>query len=413
MRIYVISPVFPPEPVVSSITSAQIARFLAAADHAVTVVTGFPNRPQGKLYPGYKRRLFQYKSSPDGYRLVRCFGFFSSRSTLWSRFLENISFGLTSGWFILKSCRPDVIYANTWTIFSAWILAIVAKVRGLRMVLNIQDIYPESLIAQERISPNGFIARWLLSIDRSIVKMSAAVIVPAPSFVDVYQNTRRLPSEKLHFVPNWYDTTRLLVDDVQAAEFRQKLRIPFNATMIFYGGNVGAAAGVETVIESFRYLKDVKYLYLTIAGNGANFDACKKLAADIDHPRIRFYTPWPAEETSKALAAADILILPTRGRQSLASIPSKLIAYMLAARPVLSLALPESDLAHIVRSSGCGWVIEPDRPAELADTLRKILSQSKDSLRSRGLSGREYTLSNFTGDVCLPKIASIISEAAA
>ena len=56
------------------------------------------------------------------------------------------------------------------------------------------------------------------------------------------------------------------------------------------------------------------------------------------NPRIRFYSPWPAAETSPALSAADILILPTQGRQSSASIPSKLIAYMLASRPVLALA---------------------------------------------------------------------------
>jgi len=132
----------------------------------------------------------------------------------------------------------------------------------------------------------------------------------------------------------------------------------------------------------------------------------------MDHPRIRFYTPWPTAETSRALSAADILILPTRGRQSLASIPSKLIAYMLASRPVLALSLPESDLAQIVRRSGCGWVIAPDQPGELADMIREILGQSKSALRSRGLAGREYALSNFTGDVCLPKIEAIIRQAA-
>ncbi len=412
MRILIVNPVFPPEPVVSSITSAQLARFLSDQGHVVSVVTGFPCKPRGRLYPGYKLRLFRYEKAPEGYRLVRCFRFISSKSTMWSRFLENISFGLTSGWFVLTARRQDALYLNTWPIFSAGILALVARVRRLEFVLNIQDIYPESLVAQRRITQNGVIARGLRSVDRWIAKISSTVVVPAPSFARVYRQSRGLPIKKLHFVPNWFDKKCVVANDIQGVVFRKKLRIPLDAPMVLYGGNVGEAAGVETVIESFRYLNDIETLYLAIAGDGTNLRACQMMAADMEHPRIRFYTPWPIAETSSALSAADILVLPTRGRQSLVSIPSKLIVYMLAARPVLALSYPESDLAQIVNESGCGWVVPPDRPRELAAKLRPIVGQSKNILRSRGLAGYKYALSNFTGEVCLPKIAAIIGEAA-
>jgi colanic acid biosynthesis glycosyl transferase WcaI len=300
---------------------------------------------------------------------------------------------------------------KTWPIFATGILALVARVRGVVLILNIQDLYPESLIAQKRISQNGVISHGLRNIDRWIAKISSAVVVPAPSFARVYQRTRGLPPEKLYFVPNWFDNMSVVVNDIKGAEFRKKLGIPFNAQMVLYGGNVGAAAGVETVIESFRYLRDIENLYLAIAGDGTNLKSCQHMAVDMDHPRIRFYSPWPVTETSQALSAADILVLPTRGQQSLASIPSKLIAYMLAARPVLALSLPESDLAQIVRKSGCGWVVAPDQPRLLSDVLKQILYQSKNTLGSRGLAGRSYALSNFSGDACLPKFAAIIKKA--
>ena len=73
MRILVVSPVYPPEPVISAQTSAQIAEALADANHTVTVVTSFPSRPAGKLFPGYRRRLVQRERAKPGLEIVRCF----------------------------------------------------------------------------------------------------------------------------------------------------------------------------------------------------------------------------------------------------------------------------------------------------------------------------------------------------
>jgi colanic acid biosynthesis glycosyl transferase WcaI len=59
MRVHVISPVFLPEPIVSAQTTLQIAQALAERNHDVTVITSFPNRPAGRLYPGYRRTLYR------------------------------------------------------------------------------------------------------------------------------------------------------------------------------------------------------------------------------------------------------------------------------------------------------------------------------------------------------------------
>lgn len=97
MRVLIVSAVFPPEPVVSSQTSAQIAQALVERGHDVTVIMAFPNRPAGKLFSGYSRRLFQHKKSHAGVELVRCSSFLSPKSRMANRFLENISFGFTAG----------------------------------------------------------------------------------------------------------------------------------------------------------------------------------------------------------------------------------------------------------------------------------------------------------------------------
>lgn len=412
MRVLIVSCVFNPEPVVSSQSSAQIAEKLAQHGHEVRVITAYPSRPAGKIYPGYSRRLFTQQEERNGLRIVRCFSFLSLESRMLSRFLENISFGLTGGLAALLTKRPDVVYANTWPIFATGILLLVAQMRRIPIVVSVQDIYPDSLVSQQRIRANGWLARWMCWADRAIVRRCQAVIVISDYFATIYSSDRGVSPKRLHIVPNWMDKQLAVSNNGHGNQFRTHKKIPLNAFLIAYGGNVGRAAGVETVIESFRTLREIDNLYLVIAGEGSNLKACQLLAKEIGCSRIVFHAPWPKDETSALLNAADVLILPTRHNQSLVSMPSKLISYMLAARPVIAMASVQSDLGQTINRSGCGWLVEPDDSNMLGTKIREVMSMDRDALKRRGEAGREFALANFTREACLPKVISIIEQAA-
>ncbi len=410
MHIILVSSIYPPEPVVSGLTSAQIAEALQEKGHNVTVITAFPNRPDGHLYDGYSRRLYSRQRLPNGIHLIRCFSALSAESRMLSRLRENISFGFTSSLAALAASRPDVIYANTWPIFAANMVCSVARLRRIPIVVSVQDVYPDSLVAQGRIRTNGRLARWMRRMDRRMARQAAALVVPTPSFARTYQAERGVDRERIHHVPNWQSGQFVVPDDGAGVDCRKRLNIPASATVVLYGGNIGVAAGVENLIKSFQFLADQPDLYLVIAGAGNQLQACRRLAQDMQHPRILFYTPWPVAETSALLSAADILALPTQGGQSLASIPSKLITYMLAKRPIVALALPESDLAIIIDQSQCGWWLPPDQPESLAKLIRATLNLPPEELNRRGQAGRGFALANLTRDVCLPQIVQLLEH---
>jgi len=411
MYALIVSAVFPPEPVVSAQTSAQIVDALVRRQHQVTVIAPFPSKPAGKLYPGYRRRLFQREGAPQGFDVIRCFSTLAPESRLRTRLVENLTFGMTSSWAVLRAKRPDVIYANSWPIIATGLLALTARLYKIPLVISVQDVYPESIISQQRAQANGWPVRLMRRMDTAIARSCHAIIVIADRFACLYRNDRRVPSERVHCIPNWIDSQSVVVDDPRAAQFRERLGIPPQAVVVAYGGNVGMAAGVETVVESFSGQKDTNDLYLVIAGEGSQLTACQMLAVKTNNPRIKFYTPWPKDETSMLLSAADVLILPTRGQQSLASVPSKLITYMLAARPVIALALRGSDVAEVIGQSGCGWLVEPDQPAQLAAKLREVMSLPTEERAKRGQAGRDYALKHFTQETCVPEIIQIIENA--
>src|SRR5687768_4404561 len=96
MKLFIVSCVFSPEPIVSALTSRDLAQELVNQGHRAQVITTFPNRPAGRLYESYRRRLWSCEHSASGYEILRIFSSFSAESRMVSRFLENFSFGIAS-----------------------------------------------------------------------------------------------------------------------------------------------------------------------------------------------------------------------------------------------------------------------------------------------------------------------------
>jgi len=313
---------------------------------------------------------------------------------------------------LLISPAPDVVYANTWPVLSQGIIGLICKIRRIPLVLSVQDVYPEALLAQKRIrDEQSWIFKLLRWMDSFTTRNSAAVIVISDQFRDVYLRGRKLPPGKVHVVPNWVNENGLIVDPPNNP-VRSQHKIPEHAFLVVCAGNIGKAANVDSVVKVFAELLGHEEIYLLVAGDGSEFDRCQRLAQDSKNNRIVFHRPWPADETSTVLGAADLCILPTRGEQSLVSVPSKLLSYMLASRPVLALALPDSGIARSVQAAACGWVMTPGDSKRLAEQIIEIARLPGNELRQRGEAGRRFVMRHYSKSANLPKVIDILEQAA-
>lgn len=411
MNVVIVSAVFPPEPVVTAQTSFQIADELFHDGHQVTVLAPFPSRPDGRLFKGYRRSLYRRESI--GFSVIRCFSFLSRKSTMGSRLLENVGFAITCSGRLLLLPQPDVIYMNTWGIFCPGMVSVVAWLRGIPVAVSIQDIYPESLSQQKRISAHSFLFKILRAIDRSIAHSAKALIVISDQFRETYRLDRGVPADRIYVLQNWGESSSVNVDARGAYGLRQKYGILDHTMLAVYAGNIGAAAGVETAISAFEYLWNDENICLLIAGVGSSLGACQQMVEEKGlQDRIFFYTPWPKKDTGIVLGAADVLLLPTQGEQSLVSVPSKLISYLLSGRPVLAMVLGNSDTAKLIIQAKAGWVISPDDPAGTAAALKVIAASPPEDLRAAGARGLDYALCHLTREANLPKMIQLLIETA-
>lgn len=408
MHVAIVSCVFPPEPIVSSRTSAEIAEGLVERGHQVSVITAFPSRPAGEVYPGFRRSLVAHERT-GGYTVTRAFSTASRKSTILSRVSENVTFGVTSAIALARLRRPDVIFANTWPLGAQGLLAVVATTRGIPFVLSVQDVYPESLIAQGRTGRDSWSVRVLRALDSAIARRAAAVVVISRRFATIYESSRAVRPRDIHVVPNW--GTRPALDPAGAGAMRVRWGVNPDARVALYGGNIGAAAGVEHMIASLRGVLPDDIPHIVVAGAGTQLDAVRAAATIAGLPVV-FHSPWAADETAAALAAADVLLLPTAGEQALASVPSKLISYLLAGRPVIAQVAPESETAAVMRESGAGWVVDPADGSAWKRTLAEANSADANALRAMGERGRAYAERHMARSTCLPALLDIIEKAA-
>lgn len=409
----IVSAVFLPEPVVSAQTSADLAAELARRGHQVRVVAPYPSRPLGRPYPGYPRRLYWSEPSPEGYLITRCLAATSPAASLLSRLAENLSFGLLSAWLLLwMRPKPCAVFANTWPLFAQALICWVACLRRIPLVLGVQDLYPESLAAQGRLRPASWLFRRLHALDRWVAANSRALVVIARSFEQVYREQRGIQASNIHHIPIWIDDRGLLAELAVLPPgenpVRRRLGIPPEAFLFVYAGNIGAAAGLESVLQALR--GSSLPAHVLIAGAGPRLEACRRLASELPLGMVHFLSPWPKEDTAAVLASADVFLLPTYGEQAFASLPSKLAAYQLAARPVLAIASQGTDLAGVMEESGCGWLVPPGSPEALLSALAQACQAAPEERARRGAAGQEYALAHFSRAACLPRLVELVEN---
>lgn len=408
LKILVASCVFPPEPVVSAKTSSDIAQYLHDQGHEVVVVCPPPTR--NVTVEGLEERIAALKAP---FPVSRVFAFSSKKSSVISRFLENISFGLSVFIFILCQRKIDLIYANVWPLFSIGLLLVAAKIKRIKVVASVQDLYPESLAVQRRVKESGSLYRTLLKLDTLIARKCDRVVVISDGFHRAYTCARQIDPSKVILVRNWVQSSQIeaLPKDLARAELDKVmgLRLASEQFLFVYGGNMGVASGLD---EFMAHLAKVdKRAVFLFAGDGPLVPDLKR-QAQINglESRCHFLSPWPIELTSAVFGAADALLLPTSTGHEFTSVPSKLITYMLAGKPILLLADKRSETAVELGKSGAGYLIGLRSNQAVLEGINFLLNSPVERLVSMGNSGREYAQEYYSAERAMPKLKAILES---
>lgn len=395
MRILLISCVFPPEPIVSSTLSKDIALGLRDKGHKVTVVHPKPTRPNG----------FKFGETPvyEGIEQVTTDSFVCPQSSLRGRYKENISFGKECAKFIDKHSDDfDVIYFNAWPLFSQKAIAKKAVEYKIPYIAHIQDIYPDSLSNKLPGIFGKLLYRLLLPIDKIILTKAKAVLVISENMKNILAETRNIDKSKFTVAQNWQEETPFI-------EYQDQNKSAVHEKFTFmYLGNNGPIAGVDFLIDCFGKA-DIMGARLVVAGSGSMTEKCKEQAKQYDEKQIEFLHVLNGM-VPETQAIADVMLLPVKKGAAMSSIPSKLPAYMFSAKPIIGSLDKESDTAKAINDSGCGWVIGPENEQMMITTMKDVARIDVSVLKQKGAMGFEYAMKHFSKGENLKKIITLIEN---
>jgi glycosyltransferase involved in cell wall biosynthesis len=382
LRIAYLTQWFEPEP--NIVKGVAFVRALQAAGHEVTVITGFPNYPDGRIYPGYRLRAL-FRETLDGVSIVRLPLYPSHDRSSVRRSLNYLSFFLSAfAYLVLRGRRFDLAYVYHPPITVGLAAALAGRVRPLPFVLDVQDLWPDTLAATG-MRGAAQLAAALGWCCRLVYRRSSAIIAQSEGMKRALVE-RGVPEAKISVVRNWAD-----------AEFREippPSPAPETFTLV-YGGNLGRAQQLECVLEAAARLGDRPDIQIHLFGSGIDEDDLRAQARRQQLGNVHFRGRVSQDRMIRAFAEAGALLLHLGDDPLFAiTIPSKTQFYLAMGRPIV--AAVNGETGDILRQSGAAIVVAPRDPDALAEAIRELADLSADERERLGKNGADYYRCNLS-----------------
>ena len=404
MRVLLLTQWFPPEP---QRLLLEIALSLRDAGHEVTVLTGFPNFPAGKLYPGYRLRFFQ-REQIEGVPVIRVPLYPDHSRSAIKRALNIASFAFSAAilgpWLIPRVDVIHVIHPPPTVALPAWILS---RVKGVPFTYEIQDMWPETLRSTGMVHSERVLG-WIGRFAKWAYSRAAAIRVISPGFRDNLV-AKGVPAEKIHVISNWVDTDfyRPLDPDPQLAK-QLGLAGRFN---IMFAGMMGPAQNLETVVEAASLLDDLPDVQFVLVGDGNDVPRLRQLVERRGLANVKFLGRFPSEEMSGLYALADVLLIHLRDDPLFRiTIPHKTFEYMASEKPIL--AAVEGDVAAVVQAAGAGLTCPQGNPKALAETVRRFHAMPAAGRQAMAANGRRVACECYARGAVTNQIVEMLQAVA-
>lgn len=380
MRIMYLTQWFEPEP--NIVKGLAFVRALEAAGHQVTVVTGFPNYPTGKLYPGYRLRWIQ-RETVAGVQVVRLPLYPSHDASAARRALNFLSFfaaALVYG--LVRRERYDLAYVYHPPITVGLAAALAGRVRRLPFVLDVQDLWPDTIAATGMVGA-GRLVGWLGRLCNHVYRRAAAIVVQSEGMRTALID-RGVPPPKLTTIHNW--------SDAEFGEAAATDKAPSDDTRftLVYGGNLGRAQALETVVDAAALLQSRRSdIEIVLQGDGVQAAALRERAQRAGVTILRFEPHRPQQEIIGVFRRADALLMHLADDPLFSiTVPSKTQFYLSLGRPVVAGVAGEA--ADLLRRSGAAMVAPPSDAQALADAIAAMADTPRDRREAMGRQGLAF-----------------------
>lgn len=390
MRVLVVSQYFWPE---TFLINSVVSR-LVKGGCEVTVVTGKPNYPEGRVFDGYKIWGVQ-RDVYQGAEVLRIPLWPRGQSSRIGLVLNYLSFAimgsLITPW-ALRGRPYDVIFVYAPSpLTQAYVGLVLKRVKRAPTLLWVQDLWPESLTEAGGLRNPLLLAlvKWAV---RRIYTRTDRLLIQSKAFRSPIKGL--VPDHpEIHYVPNSLpEDPAAAAPSPRAKALAEQIATGFS---VVFAGNLGQAQGLETVLEAAALVQDLSDLKIYLIGSGRIEEELRARIAELRLVNVILPGRFQVSDMPLLLSAASALLVSLRPAPIFSyTIPNKLQAYLAAGRPVI--AALDGEGARILDEAGAGLSCPAGDPQALAAAIWKLHSTSRIEIERMSIAGRTYFETHFS-----------------
>lgn len=388
MHILFLTDNFPPETNAPASRTFEHARRWVSAGHRVTVVTGAPNFPSGKIHAGYSNALWR-REVMDGIDVVRVWTYITANEGFLKRTLDYVSFMIAAIAASPFLPRPDVIIGTSPQFFTPCAGLAVSILRWRPFIFELRDLWPDSIVAVGAMRETTVIG-WLRKLEYFLYRRAARIVSVTNSFKRVL-TANGIDPDKIAVVPNGVDLDAY-VPGPKPGDLARRLGVE-GKFVAAYVGTVGMAHGIGTLLDAARALRQRHDIVFVVVGTGAQQAELAETARREGLDNVIFVGAVSKAEVRDYWRLCDAAVVLLRDTPLFRHvIPSKMFEAMGMERAIVLGVKGESE--GILLESGAGLTIPPEDAAALAATVA-ALADDPARCAALGKKGRIFASDNF------------------
>lgn len=324
-----------------------------AVEFDVRVICARPNyAARGQAAPAQERR--------NGVTIHRCATPAFDTHRLWRRAagaLVQTGAMLQQAWRRFEQGQTVIVVTNPPTL--PYGVVLLARWRGLRSVLYVNDLFPDALVCAGLLRPSGPMLNLLQALTRWLYDKVDCIVADGRDARALIASRTSCP-RKVCFIPYWAEPGLSLPSAKQPG------------FVVLYSGNMGRLHELPTLLDAALLLREHPTLRWVLRGTGVRRLAAEAFVRRHSISNLCFAEPCAWDGLATALAEGDIGIVALVAGTLGVATPSRMYNLLAAGKPIVAVADNDTELAMLVQEQAVGWVVRPGDAVQLADLLRRL-----------------------------------------
>lgn len=379
MKILILTQYFPPEVGAAQTRLFETVRALMSNGIDVDVFTSMPSYPLGEIFDDYKGCFFK-QDNIDGINVYRVWSYASNELGVIKRLFSYGSFTALAMTALTKvKPKPDLIFVESPPLTLGVTGYALGKLWGCPWILNISDLWPDSIFALGAMSNESLAGKSLIKLERFLYGKASGITAVTEGMVSDLLQKKHISKNKLYYLPNGANV-EVFQPIENLAERKQK--------NFLYAGRIGSAHGVEVIAKAAEFTKHRKDICYQIVGDGPELGNLKKLVFNLDITNLNFIEPVPLTEMPYKLNQAYAAFVTLKDLPLFKGTrPAKMMAPLAAGIPIIYSGAGEG--ADLVKETGAGLVTPPEDEKALAEAVIWLADHPQTACEM-GLQGRKF-----------------------